>query len=260
MKNILFASMMLFCAQSFSQKTSIIVDNHAQVRQVGNFSAINVSSAIDLYLTQGTSCQIAVSASDNEIRDRIKTYVEDGTLFIKMEYAKGWKNLNKWGNNNLKAYVSVDELMALTGSGASNIHLLTKVSSSKLLLKLSGASDFKGDIQADFLSVHLSGASDYKGSLNANALSVDLSGASSIELKGEVENVSLELSGASDAKLFDLSSKNATVDCSGASTANINVANTLKAHASGASDINYKGEPINKEINKSGGANIRQKD
>jgi hypothetical protein len=260
MKNFVILFAMFLFTQAKAQQSSLIYDDNAQVRQVGNFTAINVSSAIDLYLTQGETCQIAVSATDNETRDRIKTYVEDGTLYIKMEYAKGWKNWNKWGNNKLKAYVSVHELFALTGSGASNIHLLNKMVSSKLLVKLSGASDLKGDVQADFLSVHMSGASDYFGNLKANALSVDLSGASSIQLKGEAENVSLELSGASDAKMFEFSSTNVGVNCSGASTANIKVANTLKAHASGASDINYKGEPINKEFNKSGGANIRHKD
>lgn len=251
---------MFLFTQTNAQQSALIYDENAQARQVGNFTAINVSSAIDLYLTQGESCQIAVSANDNETRDRIKTYVEDGTLFIKMEYAKGWKNWNKWGNYKLKAYVSVHDLIALTGSGASNIHVINKMVSSKILVKLSGASDFKGDVQADFLSVYMSGASDYYGSLKANALSVDLSGASSLQLKGEAENVSLELSGASNAKMYELTSKNAAVNCSGASSANINVSTSLKAHASGASDINFKGEPINKEFNKSGGANIRHKD
>jgi len=260
MKNILSLCFLFLVFQVGAQKNTLIHDDHAQVRQVGNFSAINVSSAIDVYLTQDANCQVAVSAGDDETRDHIKTYVEDGTLFIKMDYGKSWKNWNKWGNHKLKAYVSINQLTALIVSGASNIHLLSKLDATKLSIKLSGASDFEGTIQADILTVHLSGASDYKGSINAKTLSLELSGSSNIELNGAADNTVVNLSGASDAKLYELLTKNMEVDCSGASAAKINVANSLKAHASGASEIHYKGLPSNKEIKNYGASSVKQID
>lgn len=260
MKNLFLAFFVLFASISQAQNSSLIYDNNAQVRQVGNFSSIKVSSGIDLYLTQSEKCEIAVSASKNEIRDRIHTTVEGSTLVIKFENSKGWSGWNNWGNYKMKAYVSVKELNALSASGASNIRLLNKIAAKKLQVKLSGASDFDGEIEAGAIDLNISGASNYKGQLNANSFTLDASGASQCSMKGAVDDMSIELSGASSAKLFDLFSKGAIVITSGASLAQVQVSQLLKAHASGASDIIYQGEATAKEIEKSGGSNIRHKD
>jgi hypothetical protein len=112
MKNILLALLTLFACNTQAQNASLIYDNNAQVRQVGNFTSIKISSAIDLYLTQSDHCQVAVSASKNEIRDRIQTTVEGNTLVIKLENNNGWLGWNNWGNYKMKAYVSVKEFNA----------------------------------------------------------------------------------------------------------------------------------------------------
>jgi hypothetical protein len=260
MKNILFALLTLLACKTQAQNPPLIYDNNAQVRQVGNFTSIKISSAIDLYLTQSDNCQVAVSATKNEMRERIQTTVEGNTLVIKLENNNGWSGWNSWGNYKMKAYVSVKELNALMGSGATTIRLLSKVATQKLQIKLSGASDFDGDIEAGTLDLNISGASNYKGQLNANSFILEASGASQCSIKGAVDDMSLELSGASDAKLFDLYSKGAIVNTSGASSAHIQVSQLLKARASGGSDIIYKGDAALKDMNKSGGANIRHKD
>lgn len=260
MKNILFAFLTLLAASTQAQNASLIYDNNAQIRQVGSFTSIKISSAIDLYLTQSDNCQVAVSASKNEIRDRIQTTIEGSTLVIKFENNNGWSGWNNWGNYKMKAYVSVKDLNALTGSGATTIRLLSKISTQKLQIKLSGASDFDGAIEAGALDLNISGASNYKGQLNANSFILDASGASVCSINGAVDDMSLEISGASSAKLFDLFSKGAIVNTSGASMAHIQVSQLLKAHASGASDIIYKGNATLKDMNKSGGANISHKD
>jgi uncharacterized protein YaiE (UPF0345 family) len=259
MKNVLIACMVFLCAQTNAQKASLIYDDHAQVRQIGSFKAIKVSSGIDLYLTQAESCAVAVSASDNDIRNRIQTIVEGETLVIKLKNANGW-SWSKWGNYKMKAYVSVKELNALLGSGAVNIFLLSKIVTPTLNVKLSGASDFKGEIDAAVLSVNVSGASDFNAQVNASSMILEASGASNIEMNGIVDDISIDLSGASDAKLYDLYAKGAVVKVSGASTANVQVSKLLKAQASGASNINYKGDAIVREMNSSGSSSIKHKD
>jgi hypothetical protein len=260
MKKLFFLSLLFIGFQVNAQQSALIYDDNAQIRQVGSFTAIKVSSSIDLYLTQSDKCQVAVSASNTEIRNRIQATVEGGTLVLKLENSNGWNGWSKWGNYKMKAYVSVKDLEALTGSGASNIRLLSKIASPKLQLKLSGASDLKGDIEAGVFNVNLSGASDYKGQLNAASFVLDASGASNCELNGAADDISIELSGASDAKLYNLLAKGAIVSTSGASTANVNVSQLLKAHASGGSDIHYKGNAVVKSSNSSGGSNIKHHD
>lgn len=260
MKKILFAILLLVgYALNAQEKTAVVYDENAQLRKVPSFTAISVSSAIDLYLTQSNKNEVAVSASNNEIRDHIVTEVVGGTLIIRLGDNGTWFSWKKWGNYKTKAYVSIKDIDALTASGASNVHLVNTIESPKMRIKLSGASDFKGNIKAGTIMYQLTGASDYKGEVTANNIDIDGSGASNIELTGNVDDLAVEVSGASDAKLFNLTAKGAILRASGASNIGVTVTEILRANSSGASDINYKGNPNVKESNTSGASNIRRR-
>ena len=241
------------------QKTAIVYDANAQVRKVVNFNAISVSSAIDLYLTQSTSNKVAVSASSDEIRDHIITEVEGGVLIIRLGENGTWFNWKKWGNYKTKAYVSIKDIDAITASGASDVHLINTIESPKIRIKLSGASDMKGDISGGTIIYDISGASDCKSSVDANKIVISGEGASKIELSGRVDDLSVVISGASDAKLYNLISKGAILKSSGASNIQATVTELLKANSSGASNIDYKGNPSVKESNTSGASSIKHK-
>jgi len=260
MKKILFALLLLagFVVNAQENK-SIVYDENAQQRKVPSFTAISISSAIDLYLTQSNKNEVAVSATNDEIRDHIITEVVGGTLIIRLGDKGTWFSWRKWGNYKTKAYVSIKDINALTASGASNVHLINTIESPKMRIKLSGASDFKGNIKAGVLMYQLTGASDYKGEISANSIDIDGSGASSIELIGNVDDLAVEVSGASDAKLYNLTAKGAILRASGASNIGVTVTEILRANSSGASDINYKGNPNVKESNTSGASNIRRR-
>jgi hypothetical protein len=260
MKKILFALLLLagFVVNAQENK-SIVYDENAQQRKVPSFTAISVSSAIDLYLTQSNKNEVAVSATNDEIRDHIITEVVGGTLIIRLGDKGTWFSWRKWGNYKTKAYVSIKDIDALTASGASTVHLVNTIESPKMRIKLSGASDFKGNIKAGVLMYHLTGASDYKGEVIANSIDIDGSGASSIELIGKVDDLAIEVSGASDAKLYNLTAKGAILRASGASNIGVTVTEILRASSSGASDINYKGNPTVKESNTSGASSIRRR-
>ena len=260
MKKIFLACIVLTTINAVAQnKTTIVYDNHAQVRKVPSFTAISVSSAIDLYLTQSSTNEVAVSASEEEIREHIVTEVVGGTLIIRLGDHGTWFSWKKWGNYKTKAYVSIKDINAITASGASNVHLVNTIESPKMRIKLTGASDFHGDIKAGTLDYRLSGASDYKGQITANNVLLETSGASNIELEGTADDLSLEISGASDAKLYGLTTKGAVVHASGASHAKLNVTEMIKAIASGASNIDYKGDPKVKESSATGASSIKHR-
>ena len=108
MKNLLFAILLLAgFALNAQEKTAIVYDENAQVRKVPSFTAISVSSAIDLYLTQSNKNEVAVSATNDEIRDHIITEVVGGTLIIRLGDKGTWFSWRKWGNYKTKAYVSI---------------------------------------------------------------------------------------------------------------------------------------------------------
>jgi len=89
---ILFTS---FIIAASAQKT--INDANAEKRNVSGFHAIEVSGGIDLYLSQGDEA-VAVSASKDEYRAKIKTEVKDGVLKIWFDWKSNlridWEIIN----------------------------------------------------------------------------------------------------------------------------------------------------------------------
>lgn len=141
----------------------------------------------------------------------------------------------------MKVYVSFKELEMLDASGASDIVVA-------------------GEIKVEYLHMKLSGASDFKGSVMISALKLDLSGASDVTISGTASIVNIESSGASDVKAYGLATDVCNAKASGASDINITVNKELSAHASGASDIFYKGSAVIKDTESSGASNIKRRD
>jgi hypothetical protein len=258
MKKIIFVACLFMAFTTQAQtKMGVIYDENVQVRKLPSFTSIRVSSAIELFISQSDKTEVAVSASSDEYRNRIITEVDGGTLIIRMADNKWWK----WGNENyrIKAYVSVKDLYALTGSGATNIKIVNGLSAEKLKINLSGASDLRGDIKAGTLMTELSGASNFKATVQAGALSVKGSGACDIEVSGSGDDLIVDVSGASSVKMYDYQVKGASVDASGASSIKLNVSDILKPHATGASSIDYKGTATIKEMHSSGASSVRHR-
>ena len=215
-----------------------IKDPNAQVRNVKGFHAIKVSDAIDLYLSQSNDEVVVVSAIEEKYRDRIKTVVENGMLRISMDRSdwSWWKNS---GNKKLKAYVSFKTLDKLIASGASDVRVT-------------------GTIKSDDLSISISGASDFRGDIDVNSLTIDQSGASDATISGTANTVNAEASGASDLKGFDLKTENCKAHASGASDIKISVSKELNARASGASGIYYKGDAVIRDFKSSGASSVKR--
>lgn len=254
-----FALVLLaFLAAQAQNKMGVIYDENVQVRKMPSFTSIKVSNAIELYLSQSNKTEVAVSASSDEYRDKIITEVVGGTLIIRMADNNRWWKWND-GDYKTKAYVSVKELYALTGSGATNIKIINGLNAEKLKIVLSGASDLRGDLKASTLLAELSGASSMKASLKANAFSAKGSGASVYEVTGSSEDLIVDVSGACTVKMYEFFVKGASVEASGASSVKVNVADLLKVHASGASSIDYKGNASIKEMHSSGASSVKHK-
>jgi len=259
-KLALFAFFFIAITTQAQNKMGVIYDENVAVRKLPTFTSIRVSNAIELYISQSDKTEVAVSAKTDEFRNKIITEVVGGTLIIRMEnnYKRWWK----WGNEDYrtKAYVSVKDLNTLTASGATNIKIVNRLTAEKLRINLSGASDLKGDIKAATLLADLSGASSLKASVQANAFSVIASGACNVDVSGAGDDLILDLTGASSVKMYDYVVKGASIEASGASSVKVNVSEMLKAIASGASSIDYKGTPSKKNLKSSGASSIKNRD
>ncbi|MBA4257582.1 MAG: hypothetical protein C0446_00330 [Chitinophaga sp.] len=235
---LLFLSIFLLVVGYAQDEKKLVFDANAQERKVGPFNGIEISGAINLYLSQGKEQAVAVSSSEAELMGKITTVVRNNTLYISLD-TKGmsWK---KWSNNQIKAYVTFTDLVKLEASGACNIKSASKMKLNDLKLELSGASDFNGEIETE-------------------TIRVDLSGASQVTIKGTADKATYLASGASSIKAFDLAVNFCKIDASGASSVRVLANKEISAEASGASSIQYKGEAMIKDFNSSGASSVKRK-
>ncbi len=223
---------------SAAAQKQFVLDADAEVREIyGSFTSIRVSSGIHLYLSKGDVEAIAISASQEKYKAKIKTEIENGELHIFYEGDRIWNGRNQ----KLNVYVAYKNLEQITATGASNVLIAGVMKLPSLNIKLSGASDFKGQLNIDNLNVKISGASD-------------------IYLSGIAKNTNIECSGASDFKSYDLTTETASIKASGASDINITVNKEITANASGASNVFYKGAAVVKEKHSSGASSISKED
>jgi hypothetical protein len=232
-----FAITLASFATQAQQTKSLVFDANAEARTVGSFTAVEVSGAIDLYLSQGNDEGLAISASNNEAKNRIKTEVTNGVLHIYSDNkGSSWKN---WGNTKSKAYVSFKDLQHIEATGACNVIVVDIIKVATLKLDFSGASDFKGAVVV-------------------GALTIGLSGASNMRISGKADKSYIEASGASNVKGYDLKVENCRAEASGAANIRITATKDFKAEASGAATIYYKGEANISNVSASGGASIKK--
>ncbi|HXB09972.1 MAG TPA: head GIN domain-containing protein [Puia sp.] len=242
MKNtILLSCFTLFALISVAQDRDarVINDKNAQKRNVQGFHGIEISSGVDLYLSQGSEEAVAVSASDDESRDRIVTEVSGGVLHIYVEN-RVW-HWSDWNHRHLKAYVSVRQIDQLTAHGGSDVFI-------------------QDVIHADNLKMHLSGGSDLRGKLNIGDLDVTQSGGSDAYVSGTARTLYVHTSGGSDYHGYDLAADNCEVEASGGSDIYLTVNKELKARAHGGSDVHYKGNGSLRETSTGGSGSVSRRD
>lgn len=223
-----------FFTTSFGQ--TIINDKNAEVRNVGDFWGIKVSGGIDVYLSQSNENALAISASTQKMKDDIDTRIVNGVLVISYN-AKSYSINEK---RNLRAYISFKTLQSIEGSGACDFNI-------------------QETLQSNAFKINLSGACELKGKLDISDVDARISGASTVKVTGKVKNLKLEASGASDMKNYNLQIENLIADLSGASDVKAYITKSITVKASGASSLNYSGNPEKVAIHTSGASSVTQR-
>ena len=218
-----------------------------------DFNRIDAGYAFDVDINKADSYLVSITVDDN-LYEYLDIRKSGDTLYI------GLKPNHNYTNVTRKATINLPDLHSLELSGASQGDVSGFSASHSMDFDLSGASKMEmSHMKASDTSLELSGASKASGSIEIADGRFNLSGASSIELEGSAKDISLGASGASKADLADFPAVDAEVNLSGASGAAINARGRLDVDLSGASRLNYSGNPILGSINVSGGSTISQK-
>ena len=237
MKKLLGSLITVLSLTAFAQDTKVINDANATTRSLnGSFTAISVSSGIDLYLSHGNEESLAVSASDQKHMDRFKTEVVNGTLKIYYDN-KGvtWKSENR----KLKAYVSFKTLQRLNVSAGSEAVV-------------------NGSINADDFIVDVSSGAYFKGTINAKTISADVSSGASINISGKSDTLKVDVSSGAEFKGYDLVTDYCDASASSGAGVRVTINKELNAKASSGGDIHYKGAALIRDIKTSGGGSVKK--
>lgn len=218
------------------QKT--INDANAEKRNVSGFHAIEVSSGIDLYLSQGEE-SVAVSASETRYRDKIKTEVANGVLKIWYGSSSGIRIEIGERNKKLKAYVAYKSIDRLKASAGSDVVV-------------------DGAIKADKFALHVSGGSDFDGKVEANDFTLWGSSGSDIKLIGSAKTASIDVSSGSDVDGLGFAVDMCKVEASSGSDVSITVNKEFDVHASSGSDVRFNGNGLIRNVKNSSGGSVKR--
>jgi hypothetical protein len=204
-------------------------------RSVSGFSGIYVSGGIKVIVRQDSAYKVQVE-TDYNLHPFIEIYKEGNALHIRQQ-----DNTSLDATGSIKVYVSSPVLEELMASGACSISTDNRISGTTPL------------------DIDLTGASNVTLDIRYPSTKMKLSGASTADIKGETKDLSAKGSGACELHLFDLLTENATVDVSGASSADVYASVKLNVDASGASNVKYKGA-AQVVANKSGASDVKKAD
>jgi uncharacterized protein YxeA len=198
-------------------------------RTTDAFTGVKASSGIDVYLSQGDREAVTVEADEN-LHEYILTEVKGGILHV-------YTDANIRNAERERVYVTIRDVKSVSTSSAGDIVGETP-------------------IRADDLSLSASSAGDIKLEIYARNIDINISSSGDMTLKGETETLDADLSSAGDLNAYELTAKEADVSVSSAGDAEIYVTEKLKARASSAGDINYKGNPTNIDVHTSSAGGI----
>ncbi len=227
------------------------------------FKNICLKGPIQLTLQQNQNSMVSISHYDTAPIVEVK----NGTLYIENTSVKQeGKSFFQW----LKDKKDIKEIVVSLSTDLHNIHHIEANKASDILivdtlycpqlyLELNGASQLKGAICAEQFKIETSGASNIESYIAAKEADFELSGASNMELKGKAEKVNYEASGASHISAKNFRSNICTIECSGASDAEVHASEVLNIDISGMSHVSYSGKP--KQLNeKSSGMSVIEKE
>jgi hypothetical protein len=206
---------------------------HTETRKMADFTKIEIAGGYKVTLKQDSSESVAITTDDNLLK-YIETTIDGGTLKIQV---KGHKNICPSGETTIM--IGVKNLEKISASGA------VEVSSG-------------GRINTKDLDFDLSGSTKIDMDLNSGKVHTDASGSTEIYLKGQATSHDMDLSGSSKVEALDFVVGKYKVGTSGASHCKINVLNELEVHTSGASEIEYRGNPPTVSNHQSGASSIKK--
>ena len=231
-------------AEKSATKSSITTENISssgvtQVRNVGKFTGVSVSSGIKVNFTQGNNQSVIVD-TDQNLQQYVTTEVENGILVIAVKYKEN-RNLNF---KKLLVTIEAPRLSSVKVSSGSLFTTLNTIKENDFDSKISSGANLNADLNiANSVKVDISSGSSARIASTSRTLQFEGSSGSMATLEGTADKIYLDLSSAAACNAQNLIAKNVIADASSGANIKVHATETLTATASSGASIRYKGDP-----------------
>jgi len=191
---------------------------------LNDFDELDIRGIFDVRITHGDDYAVELIGPESE-KSKYKIFRSGQTLVIDYEGSK--KKFN-WDTD----VINVDEIRI-------NI---TMPSLEKIEAEGYGKIQFE-NFTSDDMDIDIRGPVKLRGEIHGRDLVINLTGKSEAELSGQVTNLDADIQFASKLRAYNLEVQDANVEVNGASSAKVNVSNSLEMDEGLASDIDYRGNP-----------------
>ncbi|WP_407401891.1 DUF4252 domain-containing protein [Chryseobacterium sp.] len=242
-----------------TSKTETIADIsnylNGETRNVGEFSALHVSTGVKVVYKQESKTSVKVIADADKLGNII-TKVENGTLKIYIDN-KGKNNLRF---KNLSINVSAPHLKNVKALSGAQLTIVDELSMDNFDLETSSGGSVVGKLKIrDALIINASSGSNVKANISSQRISVKNSSGANVELKGSANEGFFDVSSGASLDGVDFRTNNTIIESTSGSSANVNVKDKMKVKASSGGSVRYKGNPeIESNISKVSGGSLKQ--
>ncbi|WP_375416675.1 head GIN domain-containing protein [uncultured Hymenobacter sp.] len=230
MKNLLTLALLWLLALA----APALAQTPFEVRPVDTFSALEVSSGIELHLTAGPTPRVEVSADTPELQARIKTEVSGGVLRVSFEQTREEQRSRQKTARHLRVNVTAPPLTALRASSGATIAVAGSYSPEKLEIDLSSGAVLTADLTAPAVQAHLS-----SGGIAT--------------LTGQIQRLDVRAASGGIFKGSGLQAATCQAEASSGGIITVGVEKTLTAEASSGGGVRYTGSPQVTKRTSSGG-------
>ena len=187
-----------------------------ETRDVTGFTGVEVSTGIDVYLTQGNGFEVLVEADEN-LQDVIITELKGDRLVVRTDH------VNIRSARSKEVHVSLPEFTELKISSAGDCVGQTPFNCGDLRISISSAGDLTLEVEADRIDLDISSSGDAR-------------------ISGSAAVFDASLSSAGDLHAFDLVAGKVDVSVSSAGDARVHATEEITMNASSAGSVYYRGD------------------
>lgn len=226
---------------------------NGEVRNVGQFSGLEVSTGINVVFKQENATNVKVFADSDKLHNVI-TKVENGVLKIYIDN----KGAKKMKFKNLSVNVSSPRMDHIKTSSGSNFTGVNSIKENNLRIDASSGSIVSGKFSVtNTTDLNVSSGSNVKANITSGKILVKSSSGSSAVLDGNADSGMFDVSSGAVCKAENLRVNVAEVESTSGSSASVNVKDRMRVRASSGGSVRYKGNPkIDSDVSKTSGGSL----